>query len=150
MIVDTLENTDLYKLNSSFEKAFEYIRKTDFEKMELGKHIIEGDLLFALLMEYETKDMEDCKLESHRKYIDVQCILSGSEIIGVTPLGAQPVTKEYDANEDYALYDNVASSMIRLDTGQFAIFFPKDTHMPCLQINGKPEKVKKVVVKVAV
>lgn len=150
MISDTIENSGLYRLGPLIEKAFEYIKKTDFSKLESGKHVIEGDSLFALLMEYDTKNIKDCKLEAHRKYIDVQYIISGSELIGVTPLIDQMPTVDYDENNDLAFYDNNASSMIRLETGHFAIFFPTDTHMPCLQINEKIDKVKKVVIKVHV
>lgn len=151
MILDTIENSSLYaNVNPLIEKAFHYIKKTDFNQMELGKHIIDGDSLFALLMEYDTKDIVDCKLESHKKYIDVQYIISGSELIGVAPLTGQVPSINYDAADDIAFYDNNVSSMIKLDAGCFAIFFPTDTHMPCLHINNKPGKVKKVVIKVKV
>lgn len=151
MIADTINNSELYKnLSPLIKKGFDYIKQTDFSKMELGKYLIEGDALFALFQEYETKDINDCKLEAHKKYIDIQFILSGRELIGVTPLTDQLPSKEYNADDDYALYDNISSSMIKLESGDFAIFFPTDLHMPCLKIDNRSEKVKKVVIKVKV
>jgi YhcH/YjgK/YiaL family protein len=151
MIVDTIKNSALYiSLSPLIQKGFNYLAETDFSIMEPGKYLIEGDSLFALLMEYETKDINECKLEAHKKYIDIQYMLYGSELMGVTPLTNQHPSKEYNADDDYALYDNTAASMIKVEPGYFTIFFPTDAHMPCLKINNQTEKVRKVVIKVKV
>ena len=110
MIFDKIENSAIYEnISPLIKKAFEYLKQTDFSGMENGKHIIDGDALFAILQEYDTKNDTDAKLEAHRKYIDVQYIISGEELIGVCPLIAQPPCKEYDAENDYALYDDTCS-----------------------------------------
>jgi YhcH/YjgK/YiaL family protein len=149
MIFDKIENAALYEnISPLLKKAFTYIKQTDFSKLENGKHIIEEDNLFAIVQEYETKNDADCKLEAHKKYIDVQYIISGEEHIGVTPLINQKPCKEYDAENDYALYDDV-SSFIKIIQTQFAVLFPDDLHKPGIKINVSG-KVKKVVMKVRV
>jgi len=130
------------------EKAFEYLKQTDFSKLEAGKYVVDGDNLFAMVQEYDTKNDADCKLEAHKKYIDVQYVVSGEELIGVRPLINQTPSKEYDAENDYALYDDTCS-FIKVSPTQFAVLFPQDLHKPGIKINTSA-KVKKVVMKVRV
>jgi YhcH/YjgK/YiaL family protein len=149
MVVNTIENANLYKnLSPLIKKAFAYIKKTDFSKLESGRYVIEDEKLFSILQEYETKDLEEGKIEAHRKYIDIQFMISGSELIGVTPSLSQTIIKEYNEEDDYALFAG-NTSMIKLSAGQFAIFFPEDLHMPGIKTDEKM-KVRKVVLKVLI
>ena len=154
MIFDKIENSGIYEnISPLIKKAFEYLKQTDFSAMENGKHLVEGDDLFAVVQEYDTKNDSDAKLEAHRKYIDVQYIISGEELIGVRPLIAQTPCKEYDAENDYALYDDTCS-FVKMSPQQFAVLFPHDLHKPGISPRdplGKVDssiKVKKVVIKV--
>ncbi|HSZ25329.1 MAG TPA: YhcH/YjgK/YiaL family protein [Cytophagaceae bacterium] len=147
MVVDKIENAKLYEnLSPLIKKAFASIENTDFNKLELGKHVIEGDKLFFIVQEYETKDLEEGKIEAHRKYLDIQLMISGSELIGVTPLLSQTILKPYNEEDDYILFEG-NTSMLKLAEGQFALFFPEDLHMPGIKIQDK-SRVKKVVFKV--
>ena len=84
MIIDKIENAHLYKgLSKRIEKAFEYIRATDLKNIKPGKYEIDGENIFALISEYKTKSEQEGKLEAHRKYIDVQYVISGEEIDGI-------------------------------------------------------------------
>jgi len=149
MIFDKIENAALYEsVSPLLKKAFEYLKQTDFSKLEAGKYVVDGDNLFAMVQEYDTKNDADCKLEAHKKYIDVQYVVSGEELIGVRPLINQTPSKEYDAENDYALYDDTCS-FIKVSPTQFAVLFPQDLHKPGIKINTSA-KVKKVVMKVRV
>jgi hypothetical protein len=53
-----------------------------FSKVEPGRIEIDGNAIFALIQEYQTVPSEEKKPEAHRKYIDVQYVFQGSEIIG--------------------------------------------------------------------
>ena len=149
MIFDKIDNSAIYEnISPLIKRAFEYLKQTDFSGMENGKHIVDGDNLFAVLQEYDTKNDVDAKLEAHRKYIDVQYIISGEELIGVRPLINQVHCKEYDAENDYALYDDTCS-FVKISPGQFAVLFPQDLHKPGIKVDSSI-KVKKVVMKVKV
>ena len=148
MIIDRLENFHSYSgLPDRILKALNYLINTDFKKKKPGKYIIEGDNIFAIVSEYEPKDIKDCKLEAHRKYIDVQYIASGDEKMGYIPLNDQVPVQDYDDEKDCVFFKE-DTSLISFYEGMFAIFFPEDLHQPCVK-NGS-EKVKKVVVKVKV
>lgn len=149
MILDKIENANLYKgIHSGINKAFLYIQSTNISNLNDGKHEIDGDDVFAIVMEYETKDINDDLLESHLKYIDVHYIAAGIENIGITTLVNQKAIKLYDDVDDYMLFKEPCD-LITLNKGMFAIFFPDDIHLPGL-ISDNASKVKKIVVKVKI
>ena len=147
MVIDKIENLRMYEqLHPLFAKTFDYLEETDFNQLTSGKHIIDGEDIFALLQEYETKNATDCMLEGHQKYIDIQYVLNGEEIMGITSFANQNVLKPYHVDHDIAFYDGEYSP-VKVAKGNFTIFFPGDLHMPCLKVNS-PALVKKVVVKI--
>jgi YhcH/YjgK/YiaL family protein len=149
MIFDKIENSELYEnISPLIKKAFDYIKTTDFSKIENGKHSIEQDDLFAIVQDYETKNDFDVKLEAHKKYIDLQYIISGEEMIGIEPLLHQKPFKEYDSENDYSLYDDTCS-FIKITETQFMILFPQDLHKPGIRIKDVA-RIKKVVIKVKI
>lgn len=149
MIIDKLSNTHLYSsLGERITKALAYLKQTDFSKLELGNYEIDGDNIFALVNEYNTKAESDGKLEAHKEYIDVQFVAKGSELMGYAPFENQKVINEYNEQNDIAFFDG-EKSLIKVDEGMFAIFFPTDLHMPGIKVNNS-EYVKKIVIKVKV
>lgn len=149
MIIDFLTNSNLYDaIHPRITRALEYLAKTDFHSMPLGKYEVEGIDIFAIVNEYETKDAADCVWEAHRKYIDIHYILRGSELIGTTLLTNQSPTKEYDEENDYWLFEAGESKQVLLP-GTFAVFYPHDIHSTSHHPNSK-SFVQKVVMKVLV
>lgn len=147
MVFDRLKNTEQYfPLGEKIEKALHYISNTDFTNVEPGKYEIDGEDVFALVQQYNTKPFSAGKWESHRKYIDVQYIVSGKEKMGFTESTKVIVLEEYNEEKDRAIYKGEGNFII-VEEGHFAIFFPSDIHMPSMAINI-PREVKKVVVKV--
>ncbi len=146
MIIDKIDNSGLYAhLSDSFSKAFTFLQETDLTTLAPGKHEIDGEDVFALILEYETKEQAACKLESHFRYIDLQYIISGTEYMGLCQLADQKPVVE-SRKDDYAFYESEVSLM-RFEPGMFAIFFPEDLHMTSIQADA-PSVLKKVVVKV--
>ncbi|KAA2238905.1 DUF386 domain-containing protein [Chitinophaga agrisoli] len=150
MILDTLANAQRYHaLGQKFVKAFEYLAATDLAALEKGKYEIDGDNIFAIINEYETVDPANEQMESHRKYIDVQYIVKGTELIGHDFLQQQQPSKAYDEDKDYMLFAERPPFFSHLEQGYFAVFFPTDLHMPNIMA-GTPTQVKKVVIKISV
>jgi YhcH/YjgK/YiaL family protein len=150
MILDHTVNAHLYTcLGPLFKKAFAHLSATDFMKLELGKHVIQDEDLFVIVMEYESKALEECVMENHRKYIDIQYIISGEELMGITTFAGQIPTTPYDETKDAAFYKKEYSSLIKVQAGQFTIFFPHDLHMPSLKTD-RQTLVRKAVYKLKV
>ncbi|MBL7968060.1 MAG: YhcH/YjgK/YiaL family protein [Prolixibacteraceae bacterium] len=149
MILDKLEQADLYAgINENLRKGFEYLKNTDLASLEIGKYEIDGKNVFALVSEYDSKKPEDCRPEAHQLYADIQYIVSGREAIGYVTWANQPTTVEYNPEKDIAFF-NCETVPVTVEAGMFAVFYPQDIHRPCMQID-RPEKVKKVVVKVRI
>jgi len=150
MIIDTLKNAALYYgLGPKFIKAFEYLQQTDFSKVEKGKYEIDGKAIFAIVNEYDTIATTGEQMESHKKYIDIQYIVSGEELIGHDFLQAQAPSQAYDEETDFMLFAETPVFFSKLQQGMFAIFFPGDLHMPNIKVDN-PLPVKKVVIKISV
>ncbi len=149
MILDKFENAALYEgISENLKKGFEFLKNTDLSTLESGRHEIAGKDVFALVSEYETKKHEDCRLEAHQIYTDIQFLVSGKELIGFETLKDQSVLSAYNPEKDIIFFSG-ESQLLYIEAGLFAVFFPQDVHRPCMQIDG-PEKVKKVVIKVKV
>ena len=147
MIVDTLDRAPLYEpLHPRFKAAFDFLRDTDLLALPPGRTEIDGDNLFALTQSYETQPIQGGTLEAHRKYIDIQVVISGEEYIGYAPLADQPPVDAFDTEKDIGFYQG-GGSFIRISAGMFAVFYPPDAHLPGRHIET-PAHVKKVVLKV--
>lgn len=149
MILDQLKNAAHYScICENLKKGFHYLENTDFSTLEPGRYDIDGQDVFALVSEYESKEANDCRLEAHQVYSDIQYIVSGREAIGYSPLTNQTILTPYTPEKDIVFFMGETTQLV-VEQGMFAVFFPQDVHRPCMQIDG-PEKVKKVVIKVKV
>ncbi len=147
MILDRITNIHLFSdMNPLIVQALNFLKDTDFQQLKTGRYEIAGEDLFLMVSDYKTREMEDCRLEAHRKYIDIHFMSEGAELIGYSSFNDQEPATEYDAENDFILYCG-EKNYLKLETGMFAIFYPSDLHMPGIMIN-QPAEVKKVVVKV--
>lgn len=149
MVVDKLENHQIYSgLHKRFQKAFDFILRNDLNTIDLGKHTIEGEDVFAIVMEYTTQAADLCKSETHKKYIDIQFMISGAEHVGFTTLHSQEPTTPYNEEGDFMFYSLDKLPEFALNAGHFAIFFPDDIHKTMIQTDKGPDTLRKVVIKV--
>jgi biofilm protein TabA len=137
-----------FKNRERWEKAFTFLKNTDLSKLEARRYDIDGDNLYALVSSYMTKNEEDAKFEVHRKYIDIQYVISGTEQMSITPLSMiKEVLEPYDPAKDIE-FVTVKSADNRVATPEvFFIFFPSDVHRPGVKI-GENKEVHKIVMKV--
>lgn len=151
MILDRIENRSLYPFGSAWDAAFNFL-KTVTPETECGKTFLDGDRLFVIVDSYETKARDAAKLETHRKYVDIQVMISGEESHEVFPKNELTVSEPYNPERDAEFYriPETFRTRVNLHSGDFAVYFPEDGHMPCLMSGSRPEKIKKVVVKIAV
>ena len=149
MILDTLDNAHLYEpLGEGFAKAFAYLCSARPATDPIGSHQLDGKALFVNVEEYTSKPIEKGRYESHRKYADVQYVVSGSEQMGYAPINTLSEIETYDPGRDVAFYKG-QGTMLHVPAGSFAVFFPQDGHMPCIA-DDEPAGVRKVVVKVRI
>ncbi|RPJ36742.1 MAG: DUF386 domain-containing protein [Deltaproteobacteria bacterium] len=146
MVIDHLKNAPLYSgVHPRMADAFRYLQKTDFSKVEPGRYEIDGASLFALIQHYDPKPRERARWEAHRKYIDVQYVLAGSELFGYAPLERLSSVAYDEAKDFHELKGN--GDFLQAPAGTFLILFPQDAHMPGIA-GPASQFVKKIVVKI--
>lgn len=148
MIVDNLANAaNYYGLHPLFEKAFEFIGQLDSHNADTGTTEIDGNLLKASVVETKLKPTGEAKIETHKKFIDIQIPVTKAETFGWKSLSSlsQPI-EGYDPNNDIEFFDDQPTTFVTLMPGEFIIFSPEDGHAPLI---GEGD-TKKIIIKVAV
>lgn len=152
MIVTDLAHVDRQvPMTASLKKAIAFLRQPETHLLADGRVDIDGENVYALVQRYETVVTDIPKFEYHRKYIDIQYIASGVEVIGWIPADRMAITGAYDAEKDICFGSAPKGEMtsVHLRRGQLMVFYPEDGHAPKLAADT-PAKVLKIVVKVAV
>jgi biofilm protein TabA len=148
MILDVVENAHRYlAMNKGFAKAIEFLLRPDLNELPVGTYGIDGERVYAMVSKSMGLKKEQALLETHEKYIDIQLVLAGTDDIGWKPksLCKQP-TEQYDHQSDVQLFADKPNTWLSIESGEFAIFFPEDAHMPLISSG----QIHKVVVKIAV
>lgn len=139
-----------FKNKERWGKAFNFLKNTDLMKLEVKRHDIDGDNLFATVSEYISKNEETTQFEAHRKYIDIQYVVSGKEVMNIAPLTSiKEVITRYDASKDIEFVTVKKVVNYKATPSNFFIFFPVDAHRPGLK-DGANSPVRKVVIKVKI
>ena len=149
MILDQIDNTHLYLgLHARFKKAFEVLTDKTLSKKEDGKYAVDGENIYYTIQRYTTKPLNEGNLEAHRKYIDIQFLLEGRELLGYAPLKGLTISEQYNPQKDIAFFNTPKDiTKVILEPGLFCILFPDDAHLPGRQLSN-PAGVLKVVIKV--
>jgi YhcH/YjgK/YiaL family protein len=148
MILDTLAQCDRYRhLRPGFATAFDFARSHDLGALAPGRHVIDGERLYLSIDHTEGRGRTAARLESHRRYIDIQLTIAGDEQIGWYPLGqCGAPAAPFDEPRDIRFYNDVPDSWLAVPAGRFAIFFPEDAHAPL----GGAGWIEKAIFKIAV
>ena len=146
--VDKLKFAKHYaKYPERWQSVFEFMRNNDLKTIPLGRKDL-NDHVYVNVQEYTTKEPGDQRLEKHGKYIDVQCVISGSELMGSCKIEGYEVQIPFDANRDVGFFKSKGVTPFYVATSElFFIFFPDEIHATNIQF-GEKAPVRKVVFKV--
>lgn len=132
-----------------FPKGFEYLRDFDPATPD-GKYELDGKRLFAMVQRYVTAPEAIKAWEAHRRYADIQYIVSGTEMILYAPVADLTPDLPYNDVKDAEKFAGVASAnsvALIVPPKTFCVFYPQDGHKPgCLIDSAAP--IVKVVLKV--
>jgi YhcH/YjgK/YiaL family protein len=152
MIFDNVKNASLYSnISSNLKAALNYMQNNDLNSFENGRfEIADGNVTVIIKKGYNTKEEEQCKWESHQKYIDIQYLLEGQEQIGYCKTLDMEVKVPYDEETDKILYHNCDKHFkTKLEPGDFIILFPDDSHKTLIA-GDKVTTNNKAVIKVLI
>lgn len=153
MIVGRLQEVEQQCHSSLYmQKALHFLREIQDKQIPEGKVEIDGMNVYAIVQSYDsTPALDTLKFEVHRKYIDIQYLLSGRELMGWAHREEMMTTIPYSEIKD-ALYGVVPPekvTFVHYCAGQAVVLYPTDAHSPGLT-DGDSEIVKKIIVKIAV
>ena len=149
MIKDHIDNAHQYDdLHPNFRSVLEILQSLNLNALQPGHIELDGNYVYININETKSKNKEEAKLESHRRYIDIQMPLSGKETFGVksTTNCTNPID-EFDTERDILFYEDTPTEYITLNKGEFIIFFPDDAHAPCI---NTIDNHLKLIVKISV
>ena len=134
----------------AIQKAMAWLQEHDLKTLPAGRQEIDGDKLYVMVNEYVSEPKEKRRAEAHRKYVDVQYIVAGTETIGYSRLeDGYEVLEDKLAEKDVIFYKNpVDESDLVLTAGMYGIFFPWDVHRPNCALT-EPAPVRKVILKIS-
>lgn len=136
---------ELLRAGSPVQARVRAITPGNRQRTELGEGVFVSEEC------YQSKARADGFFESHRKFVDVQIIFEGEELMEVADIEKMKPRMEYDATRDLITYeDNTDASALRVFPGQAAVFFPTDAHMPTLRVREAGGVVRKCVIKIPV
>ena len=85
--------------------------------------------------------------EAHRKFLDIQYIVKGSEVMGWAPVEALTPADEFNETKDKGMYAGPVD-YIRITEGNCYVVFPEDAHAPGAHLDT-PTEYTKLVIKLA-
>lgn len=152
MIKNSLKYTkNYYNLSNKIKLALEYLEKNNLKVFDNGRYDILGDDVYVNVQDYTSKPETQGRWEAHKKYIDIQFMIKGTERIGVGEIDNYQTTEAYDESKDleFLAVANDNYQFINMNENDFIILYPQDVHMPQIAMNT-PSYVKKAVVKISI
>ena len=130
----------------AWNKAFAYLKETNLATLATGKHVIDGENIFALVTQGPPKNPATAAWECHKNYIDIHCVILGREKNAIAPVTSATVTVPYDFVKDIGFY-TAKGKFNEAGTENFFVIFPGEAHCPGVKVEGYKE-VKKIVIKI--
>jgi len=130
-------------------RAYGFLQAHHFSALREGRYEVDADLFF-LVQRYVTRPESAARYEAHRRYADIQYLLSGQETLYWADIARMEPLVPFDAQKDVGFYkDTPRHGSVTLCAGELAVFFPEDCHKPSFYPEGgEPCSVQKVVMKV--
>lgn len=145
MIYDKIANASLYKgMNPHLDTAIDFILTHDLDALPLGRTEIDGANVFLNKMEATTLPASEKQFEMHRKYMDIQIDLQGSESIETGDVGAFHCS-DFSVETDVGFGDCPVVASCTLTPGSFTVCLAGEPHKPGITAGSGTSLVKCVL-----
>lgn len=137
------------EIKNKVSDALDYLLGLEVTASDVGKHIVSPTFYYCI-QNYATKPECECKLESHRKYVDIQIIVKGVEAMDIADISRLSLSEPYDVEKD-VMFWNTPERMARtvLNTGDYIILYPENAHRGAIKV-ADGQTVLKIVGKVQI
>ena len=147
MILGEMSHKERYfNIHPKMKCAFDFLDNCFTEGIKPGKYQIDGKSIYAVAFLDNSGQKENLYYETHDKYIDVQCIISGCQTHWYLSREALQKDGGYDSKEDITLYlPQETECSLTLRRGEFAIYFPEDGHLPAVCVAEESPCIRVVI-----
>jgi len=145
--IDSLDSYEHLLAHPVWKQAFQWLRDMP-ESQAPGIVPLRGNEMFVNVHGYDPLPREQCRFESHRKYLDLQYCIRGGELIEWQRTALLETDGPYDETKDVQFYRlRDSQTGLHMTPGSFVIFYPTDAHLPKV-CDGVNKSVFKLVIKV--
>ena len=121
--------------------AIDFVNALDHR--EPGSYPIPGGKV--MLQKGTTHAFEGARAEAHKKFLDIQMVLEGSEYCGWESIDKLTADGEFNDEKDVGFYVG-AMKPLQITAGMCYILYPEDGHAPCTHL-AEPTEYTKLVIK---
>lgn len=147
--VNAIDFYEQYSKNKEqWDAMFRWLENTDLLAISGGRHPIEGSSLVASIEDSKNGPLEKAQSESHRKKIDFQYAVKGTERFGI--IDHETSTPNCDYRPDVIHYDYDTSKARYYDStpDRFFLFFPDDWHIAKINNDTDDQDIRVIVIKI--
>jgi len=136
-----------YKNKKYWDNALEFLNNPDLDKLKPGKYNIDSTFVVATISYAENSDTGKVKWEVHRKFLDLQYVISGSAFYAIAPFNKKEISEAYNDSTDMTRVITNKGKYYKATPGTLFVFFPSDAHKSAIKEKAD-EIVKRVVIKI--
>lgn len=142
------DRRDENEIKNRVQLAVKYLKGLEVSEADSGKRIVVDDNFYYSIQSYDTKPAEECRLESHRKYVDIQIVVSGEESIDLVDMSRLSLQEGYSEEKDMMFWNApTVMSKTTLHSGDCIVLYPETAHRGAQNLAGT-KHVLKIVGKV--
>lgn len=145
MIFDQLAHIKAYQgISRNLDTAIAFITSHNLQELPMGRTEINGTQVFLNKMEAETVPETAKQYEVHKKYMDIQIDLAGTERID-TGRRVSFDNFDFDVEKDIGFTDTPFLASCTLGPGNFTICMAGEPHKPGITVTDDTKLVKCVL-----
>ena len=122
--------------------ALSYLKNLDMTNLCEGKTEVDSNFYYTV-QKYNTKEVSECSFESHKKYVDIQIMLEGYEIMDLADISRLSVKQEYNSESDFILWNEPEKfTRTTLRQGDYIVIYPETAHRGAVRLKSYEEVLK--------
>lgn len=137
-----------FKFKDRWDMAFQFLKSNDLQNLS-GRHDLDGNNVYVLVSDYNSKEKSETRYEVHKKYVDIQYVAVGEEYMGKAAINQVESTSSYNEANDIEYFDYEDGDYFLANQETFFIFFPDEVHRSSIKVN-ESVPIKRIIVKLLV
>lgn len=138
----TEEKVESEEISERVDAALRHLLNLRVSRADVGKYEVDENF-FYMVQSYRTRSEELCQYESHKKYIDIQILVDGTERIDIADISRLTVKNDYDEKKDVTFWENPKRAMhVVMHQGDYVILYPENAHKAMISAKDENEVLK--------